>query len=95
MSGQMSPLMRRKLDAVLKRVKEPETGRSIGDLNLVGRFRFSDAAGMLEVHMNIAEPRSTCMVCSIVNHHLCSSIERRLEEELEKEFPDLTIEIIS
>jgi metal-sulfur cluster biosynthetic enzyme len=95
MSGEMSPLMRRKLDAVLARVKEPETGRSIGDLNLVGRFRFSETGRLLQVFMNIAEPRSTCMVCTIVNHQLSLSIERILREELEKEFSDLTVEIVS
>jgi metal-sulfur cluster biosynthetic enzyme len=85
--------IQQKIDSVLQRVKEPETRRSIAELNLVRLVRYSENEKRLIVFMAIAEPRSTCMVCSVVNEHLRSSIERNLSEELEQEFPDISIEI--
>jgi len=86
--------MQKAIDAVLERVKEPETGRSIAELNLVRRLRYSEKEKVLQVFMNIGEPRSTCMVCTIVNGKLSESIEREVRQEMEKEFPGLSVEIV-
>jgi metal-sulfur cluster biosynthetic enzyme len=93
MSATMPLPVQRKIDSVLQRVKEPETLRSIGELNLVRRVRYSQSEKRLIVFMDIADPRSTCMVCSLVTEHLRSSIQRELQREMEREFPGFTVEI--
>ncbi len=93
MSG-ISSEMKAKIDAVLRRVREPETGRPVGDLNLVSRLRYSEKEKTLQIFMNIGDPRSTCMVCSIVNEQLRSTIEREILREMGKEFPDLHLELV-
>jgi metal-sulfur cluster biosynthetic enzyme len=92
--SEISPEMKRKIETVLKRVREPETGRSVGELNLVSRLRYSEKEKILQIFMNIGDPRSTCLVCSIVNEQLRSSIEREVLEEMGKEFPELRLELI-
>ncbi len=88
----MSVEMRGKIDDVLKRVKEPETGLSVWELNLVKRVSYSDTEKKLLVVMDIAQPRFACMVCGVVTEHIRASLERMLKEEFKKEFPELTIE---
>ena len=97
MSGQpaMDPAMVRSIDAVLARVKEPETGRSVADLNLVQRVTYSQSERVLQVVTLIDTSRSTCIVCDVVTGQLRHSIERNLRQEFGKEFPELTIDIVS
>ena len=90
----MTEDMKKKIDSVLEAVKEPETFRSVSDLNLVKKVTYSESQKKLLVQTDIAEPRSTCMVCGIVNETLRQSIMRDLKDEFEKIFPDLEVEII-
>jgi metal-sulfur cluster biosynthetic enzyme len=83
----MDPEMRSKIDAILARVKEPETRRSVGDLNLVKRVRYSPGSGVFEVFMDVANPRGGCLVCGIVTNTIRESIERELKEAFEQDFP--------
>ena len=62
----MDPETQKKIDAILARVKEPETRRSVGDLNLVKRVRYSAREHAFELFMDIANPRTSCFVCGVV-----------------------------
>ena len=90
----MDPSMIRRIDAVLERVKEPETFRSVGELNLVERVTYSDSERRLLVSTIIATGVSTCMVCGVVTEHLRQAIQRDLLTEFRKEFPDLDVEVV-
>jgi len=79
--------MRKKIDAILARVKEPETRRSVGDLNLVKRVRHSSGSNAFEVFMDIATPRGGCLVCGIVTNTIRGTIERELKDAFEQDFP--------
>ncbi|MBP1778815.1 MAG: hypothetical protein H6Q86_4826 [candidate division NC10 bacterium] len=83
----MDPEMRKKIDAILARVKEPETRRSVGDLNLVKRVRHSPGSNAFEVFMDIATPRGGCLVCGIVTNTIRGTIERELKDAFEQDFP--------
>jgi metal-sulfur cluster biosynthetic enzyme len=83
--------MQTKIDAILARVKEPETRRSVGDLNLVERVRYSSQRNAFEVFMNVSNPRSTCFVCGLVTATIQRSIERELREAFEQEFPGCSV----
>lgn len=83
----MDPETRRKIDAILARVKEPETLRSVGDLNLVKRVRYSPGSNLFELFMDVATPRSSCFVCGVVTATIQRSLERELKEAFEQDFP--------
>jgi len=83
----MDPETQKKIDAILARVKEPETLRSVGDLSLVKRVRYSASEHAFEVFMDIANPRASCLVCGVVTATIQRSIERDLQRAFEQEFP--------
>lgn len=82
--------MRQKLQAVLERVKEPETNLSIDRLGLVERIRHHPVRNRLFVFLNPLRPAPAC--CTIMSGLLLDSTKRSLKEELCKEFPGITVE---
>jgi metal-sulfur cluster biosynthetic enzyme len=89
----MTPLMKQKIEEVLDRVKEPETGLSIAQLGLVERLRYSKSKKKLSVILS-ALNRGQHKCCMVIQGLLLSSILNSLTEEFKKEFPELTIEVI-
>ena len=82
--------MKKKLQSVLERVKEPETNLTISELGLVERFRYYPKQKKLSVFLNPIRPGKIC--CSIISSLLLSSTLKDLMNELRKEFPDLYLE---
>jgi metal-sulfur cluster biosynthetic enzyme len=89
----MSSKMKEQIDAVLDRVKEPVTGFSIAQLGLVERLRYSESKKKLFVFLNAENPR-TPKCCKIIQGLLLSDILKALTEEFNKEFPELSVEIV-
>ena len=83
----MNPQVQKTIDTILDTVKEPETLRSVAELGLVKKVTVSDSAREILVTMDIAEPRLSCFVCSVVNEKIRGTIQERLKAEFEKEFP--------
>ena len=83
----MNQAVQNKIDSILDRIKEPETFRSISELNLVRKVTFSEKQKEIHVVMDIEQPRLSCFVCGVVTEKIRSSIERDIKEEFEKEFP--------
>jgi len=85
--------MARKIDAVLERVKEPESNLSIAQLGLVKRVRYNKDSKKFYVFTNtIKSNHHYC--CTIIQGLLVSSTLERLTEGFQKEFPDLSIEFV-
>ena len=82
--------MKKKLESVLERVKEPETNLTISELGLVERFRYYPKKKKLSVFLNPIKPGKVC--CSTISSLLLSSTIKDLMNELQKEFPDLYLE---
>jgi len=82
--------MKKKLQSVLERVKDPETNMAISELGLVERFRYHQEQKKLSVFFNPVRPGKVC--CSIISSLLLSSTLKDLMNELQKEFPDLYLE---
>ena len=84
--------MTRKIDGILERVKEPESGLSIAQLGLVERLRYSERYKKLYIVTNpIGSPPGCCVIIAKL---LQSTTGERLEKEFRKEFPDLSIEFV-
>jgi len=88
----MDPEMTRKIDAVLERVREPEGGLPVRDTGLVQRLRYLPGEGKLKVFVNLAVNPKAC--CFLITSAIEASILDELKSELEKEFPDLEIELV-
>jgi len=89
----MKKEMIQKIDDILERVKEPESGLSIAELGLVERLRYSEKRSKLSIFTNPLETnRHYC--CTIIQGLLISSTLKALSEEFQKEFPDLSIEFV-
>jgi metal-sulfur cluster biosynthetic enzyme len=86
----MDELMRKKLQSVLERVKDPKTNMAISDLGLVERFRYYPKQKKLSVFLNPVQQGKVC--CSIISSLLLTSTLKNLMSELKKEFPDLSLE---
>lgn len=83
--------MIRKIDAVLTRVKEPETLLSVADLNLVSRVTYSERYNKLVAETDINSPRMVCAMCGLITASIRDSIHRSLEEEFRREFPGCNV----
>ena len=88
----MTPEMKEKIDAVLDRVKEPSTGRSIAQLGLVRRLRYIESKKKLVVFFSTTNPHVP-KCCKIIQGLLLSDILKALTGEFTKEFPELDIEM--
>ena len=86
----MNTIMKKKLQSVLERVKDPETNVAISELGLVERFRYYPEQKKLSVFLNPVRPGKVC--CSIISSLLLTSTLKNLMNELQKEFPDFAVE---
>ena len=89
----MQSAMQQKIDSVLERVKEPESGLSIAQIGLVERLRYNPRRKRLYIFTStIRQNRKQC--CTVLQGLLISSTLHSLTVEFQKEFPDLAIEIV-
>jgi len=84
--------MTKKIESVLDKVKEPESLLSVAQLGLVEKISYSTKNKKLYVFLNSINPTHGC--CTIMASLLLSTILKNLTEEFQKEFPDLSIEIV-
>ena len=90
--AKMDPEMIRKIDAVLERVREPEGGLPVRDVGIVERLRYLPDEGKLKVFINLKANPKAC--CFLITGAIETSILDELRSELEKEFPELEIELV-
>lgn len=84
--------MKKNLQAVLDKVKEPESGASLSTLGLVNRIRYIEKQKKLLVILN--PTRSGKLCCAVLSALILNTIKRDLAVELEKEFPHLVVEYL-
>ena len=85
--------MKEKIDKVLNTVKEPETGLTMAQLGFVERVRYSAEKKKLMVFScNLKPNHKYC--CTVIQGLLISGTINSLTEAFQKEFPDLTVEVV-
>ncbi len=90
--AKMDPGMIRKIDAVLERVREPEGGLPVRDIGLIQRLRYVPEEGKLKVFVNLVANPKAC--CFLITGAIEMNVVSNLKTELEKEFPELEIEVV-
>ena len=86
--------MIKKIDSVLDRVKDPESGLSVLHLGLVKRVRFSEAKKKLFIFTDFQSHMPDCKTCVFIAKLVSENILRNLTVEFNLEFPDLEIEFV-
>jgi len=90
----MEPDMVRKIDAVLDRVKDPESDLPVVQLGVIKRVRYNEELKTLYVFTDFYSHMPKCVTCAAIAKTLASSIVRDLTKEFQTEFPDLSIEFV-
>jgi metal-sulfur cluster biosynthetic enzyme len=90
----MKPEMIQKIDAILDRVKDPESDLSVAELGLVKKVRYSEDHDLLYVFTDFQSRSPNCVSCAGIAMALSATILKNLEAEFRKEFPDLAIEFV-
>ncbi len=87
----MDEEMKRKIDAVLDRVKDPESDLPISRLGVITRLRYNEEKKELYVFSDFLSHMPGCLTCVGIAATVIDGIKRRLRSELEAEFPQLSI----
>lgn len=90
----MSKEMIGKIDAVLERIKDPESGLPVAQLGLVQRVRYSEKEKRLYIFTDAYRHLPHCVTCAAIAKTIIAAIARDLTVEFKKEFPDLGIEFV-
>jgi metal-sulfur cluster biosynthetic enzyme len=90
----MDPDVKKKIDAALARVKEPQSDVPIVDLGLVGNVRYNGEEKAVELTLAIGYPPGQCPACLAINGVVKQGIVRRALEEFRKEFPGFSITVV-
>jgi len=90
----MNSEMTQRIDAILERVKDPESGLSLDRLGVVTKVRYNEEKREMYLFTDFLNHFPTCNTCRGIAAAIVSSIMRDLKEEFEKEFPDITIEFV-
>ena len=85
----MDEEMKLKIDGVLDRVKDPESGYSVAELGLVHRLRYNQEKEELYIFADFVSHQPGCMACVGIASVIIDGIRRRLIEEFQTEFPNL------
>ncbi len=78
--------VRNKLADILDRVKDPENGMSVTQMNLVAGIKYNEPAKEFEVYMHSVKTAKAC--CAVFQLSAYAQIEELLKKEIEKEFPN-------
>ncbi len=90
----MNPEMIRKIDAILARIKDPESGLSLDRLGVVTRVRYNEMKREMYLFTDFTDHFPGCFTCRAIALAITSSLMRDLKREFEKEFPDISIEFV-
>ena len=90
----MKPEMIQKIDAVLERVRDPESDLTVARLGLVQRVRYNEEKKALYVFTNFDSHVPRCHTCRFIGAAVAARIFKDLKGAFEAEFPDLSVEFI-
>lgn len=90
----MDPEMTHKIDAILGRVKDPESGLPLNRLGVITRVRYNEKKQEMYIFTDFTDHMPSCFTCRGITMAIVSSLMRDLQGEFKKEFPDITVEFV-
>ncbi len=86
--------MTEKIASILERVKDPESGLSVEEVGVVKRVRYNEEKKEMYIFTDFVSHLPGCLTCVGIAMAVMSTIVRNLNEEFQKEFPNLTIQFV-
>jgi metal-sulfur cluster biosynthetic enzyme len=83
-----------KIDAVLERVRDPESGLPVARLGIVKRVRLSEKEKKLYVFLDTYGHLPKCVTCAAIAQTVLAGIARDLNEAFGKEFPGFEVVVL-
>lgn len=90
----MNPEMTAKIDAVLERVKDPESGLPVSRLGIVRRARYVEDKKILYIITDFQSHMPHCKTCVFIARLVAERILQELTVEFHLEFPGLDIILV-
>ncbi|PKN35195.1 MAG: hypothetical protein CVU61_04280 [Deltaproteobacteria bacterium HGW-Deltaproteobacteria-19] len=84
----------KRVDAVLDRVRDPESGLPVSQLGIVKKVRLSEQSNTLYVFLDIYGHLPRCVTCAAIAETVLAGIVRDLEAAFGEAFPGVTVEIV-
>lgn len=80
---------------ILEEIKDPESNLSISRLGIVERFRYNEEQRIIYVFTNYGSHRPRCLACAGISATIEHSINRRIREALQLNFPDFEVKFVN
>ncbi len=90
----MNPEWTKKVDAVLDRVRDPESGLPVAELGIVKKVRLSEQEKTLYVFLDTYGHLPRCVTCAAIAQTVLAGIARDLETAFREAFPGIAVEIV-
>jgi len=84
----------KKVDAILDRVRDPESGLPISQLGIVTKVRLSEQGKMLYIFLDTYGHMPNCVTCAAIAETILVGITRDLKAAFEEAFPGLEVQIL-
>lgn len=90
----MSEAWMKKVDEVLDRVRDPESGLMVSELGVVKKVRLSEKEKTLYVFIDAYGHLPKCVTCAAIAQAILAGITRDLEAAFREAFPGFSVEIV-
>ena len=90
----MDPEMQKKIDLVLKRVKDPESFRPLDSIGLVKKVTYSPSRHTFFVSLGTMMGCRSCCVPLVREESSNVKLKKDLTAEFEREFPKAAVEFL-
>lgn len=84
----------KKVDAVLDRVRDPESGLPVSELGVVKKVRLSEKERTLYVFLDTYGHLPKCVTCAAIAQMVLAGIARDLKEAFGEEFPGMEVVVL-
>ncbi len=88
------PSVQARIDGILKRLRDPESGLRLAELNLVRRVRVAEREKIVYLDVPFDSHTPGCMACAGIAMTIIQGIRRELLAAFENEFPGYVVEFI-
>ena len=85
----MDKRIQKKIDGILDRVKEEQSGMSAAELGMVQKIRHNEKEKRLTIFLAPTGRQKAC--CSVMNMAFLEKLENQIKKEFENEFPGFSI----
>jgi len=90
----MDPEMTQKIDAILNESKTRKAVYPWIDCGFINRVRYNEEKQKMYIFTDFQSHITSCNTCRGIAMAIMSSIMKRLKEEFDNEFPDISIEFV-